>query len=232
MSTTLIDETVSDGLAGARHLPESLRSLIDARLDTIERMLLGRVSRPDRLAIVRDVEGQIHEMLASRLGDGTADPDRDTVLGVLADLDPPEAYLPEDGPGGAVGQGRLPVRLVPASALARSRRSGPVPAASDNKQKLALWSGILGIVSLLGGLGFAPLIYLLAVMVGGEILLVIGLPIAFFFTFLTAVLAVTFAGITRLRGSMAITGLVCGGFALAISLLGTVILLILLLSSA
>ena len=32
-------------------LPESLQALIDARLDTVDRMLLGRVPRPDRMAI-------------------------------------------------------------------------------------------------------------------------------------------------------------------------------------
>ena len=37
-------------------LSESLQILIDSRLDTIDRMLLGRVSRQDRLAIVREVE--------------------------------------------------------------------------------------------------------------------------------------------------------------------------------
>ena len=38
---------------------ESLQSLIDSRLDTIDRMLLSRLSRQDRLAIVREVESQI-----------------------------------------------------------------------------------------------------------------------------------------------------------------------------
>ena len=43
-------------------LSDSLQALIDSRLDTVDRMLLGRLSRQDRLAIVREVESQIHEL--------------------------------------------------------------------------------------------------------------------------------------------------------------------------
>jgi hypothetical protein len=50
-------------------LSESVQALIDARLDTIDRMLLGRVSRADRLDIVRDVETQIFELLQGRDGE-------------------------------------------------------------------------------------------------------------------------------------------------------------------
>jgi hypothetical protein len=85
--TTMTAVRVSDGV----------QALIDARLDTIDRMLLGRVSRADRLAIVREVEGQIHDLLGER---GADEPERDDVLAVLARLDPPEAYLPEEGQGG------------------------------------------------------------------------------------------------------------------------------------
>ena len=76
------------------YLSESLQSLIDSRLDTIERMLLGRVARAERMAIVREVESQIHELLGER---ETDEPSREDVLAVLARLDPPEAYLPEEG---------------------------------------------------------------------------------------------------------------------------------------
>src|SRR4051812_8571371 len=44
-------------------LTESLQTLIDARLDTVDRMLLGRVPRADRLAIARDLEAQIFDLL-------------------------------------------------------------------------------------------------------------------------------------------------------------------------
>ena len=76
-------------------LSESLQVLVDARLDTIDRMLLGRVPRADRLAIVRDLETQIFELLQERDRDA-GELGRDDVLAVLSSLDPPEAYLPEE----------------------------------------------------------------------------------------------------------------------------------------
>ena len=39
-------------------VPELLQTLIDSRLDTIDRMLLGRLPRTERLEIVREVELQ------------------------------------------------------------------------------------------------------------------------------------------------------------------------------
>src|SRR5271166_2166973 len=74
-------------------IPESLQTLIDSRLDTIDRMLLGRLPRSERLEIVREVESQIFELLQER---GADEPTREDVLAVLARLDPPEAYLPEE----------------------------------------------------------------------------------------------------------------------------------------
>ncbi len=104
-------------------LSETLQSLVDARLDTIDRMLLGRVNRHDRLAIVREVESQIFDLLQGR------DPgplDRDDVLAVLARLDPPEAYLPEDidrrGPTGPDLDG--PAGLDPLGRPIRADRPG------------------------------------------------------------------------------------------------------------
>ena len=96
---------------------EALQTLIDARLDTVDRMLLGRVPRQDRLAIVREVESQIFELLPTH-GDGELG--RDDVLAVLARLDPPEAYLPEAGEGGA------PTVRTPAAARPTTARSAPV----------------------------------------------------------------------------------------------------------
>src|SRR3954470_8508165 len=75
-------------------VPESLQALIDSRLDTIDRMLLGRLPRGERLEVVREVESQVFELLQERGGD---EPTREDVLAVLARLDPPEAYLPEEG---------------------------------------------------------------------------------------------------------------------------------------
>jgi len=74
-------------------ISDSLQTLIDSRLDTIERMLLGRIPRQDRLAIVREVESQIHELLQANDSEELT---REDVLAVLARLDPPEAYIPEE----------------------------------------------------------------------------------------------------------------------------------------
>src|SRR5271166_1244843 len=75
------------------HVSESLQSLIDCRLDTIDRMLLGRLPRSARVEIVREVESQIFELLGARNNDELT---REDVLAVLGRLDPPEAYLPDE----------------------------------------------------------------------------------------------------------------------------------------
>src|SRR6516165_7522594 len=78
---------------GTMQLSESLQALVDARLDTIDRMLLGRTTRSDRLAIVREVESQLFELLHEQ---GRDELTREDVLAVLSRIDPPEAYLPDE----------------------------------------------------------------------------------------------------------------------------------------
>lgn len=193
------------------YLSESLQALIDARLDTIDRMLLGRVPRSDRLAIVREVEGQIHDLLAER---GADEPDRDGVLAVLARLDPPEAYLPEEGPGGPAV-----VRMPARAGVAR-------PAAKPDVSGVARASGILGLVAM--ALFFlAPLMILFTELLGSEILFYVG---AFGFaplSFVTGLLAVALAAFARLRGAWAVVGLVTGIVAALFSLIGGLGLLLL-----
>ena len=50
----------------AVELSGSLQALVDCRLDTIDRLLMGRMPRQDRLAIVREVEAQVFELLQER----------------------------------------------------------------------------------------------------------------------------------------------------------------------
>lgn len=64
-------------------LSTALQSLIDSRLDTVDRMLLSRVPRGERLAIVREVESQIDELLSERETDEVS---REDVLAVLGRL--------------------------------------------------------------------------------------------------------------------------------------------------
>lgn len=69
----------------------TVRQLIDARLDAIERALMASgMTRADRSQIVSAIEDQIVEMLNQQ---GSDDPTREDVLQVLARIDPPEAYL-------------------------------------------------------------------------------------------------------------------------------------------
>jgi hypothetical protein len=75
-------------------LEAPLRAPIDDRLDAIDRVLLrAGVSRGERRSIVEEVENQVYELLARR-ADG--EPTRADVEAVLASLDPPEEYAPEE----------------------------------------------------------------------------------------------------------------------------------------
>lgn len=136
----------------AVQLSESLQALIDSRLDTIDRMLLGRLSRQDRLAIVREVESQIHELLMERdAGEST----REDVLAVLARLDPPEAYIPDE-----IGGERVAVNRTVATQIGRS--------IVRNDNKVGKASGILGLAALVLML-LLPLCYVIAAALNSEV---------------------------------------------------------------
>jgi hypothetical protein len=80
--------------AAKLELPEALRSLIDNRLDTIERVLMqGNAPRVERRSILDDTETQILEMLWTEAGDH--EPTRSDLLRVLGRLEPPEAFAGE-----------------------------------------------------------------------------------------------------------------------------------------
>lgn len=75
-------------------LSPPLQYLVDCRLDSIERLLFCTdISRLERREIVQSVEDQILELLGRR---SEAEPSRDSLLAVLAMIDPPEAFLPAD----------------------------------------------------------------------------------------------------------------------------------------
>ena len=176
----------------AAPLAEALQTLVDARLDTIDRMLLGRVNRQDRLAIVREVESQIFDLLQAR---DRGSLDRDDVLAVLARLDPPEAYLPEEG---ATLEAR-PARQ-PANPRAISDPASPGPGRGD------LLGGILGIVSAAIVVVTSLIVFTAESPNLAEILIYAATPASF----ITSLLAIVFAGKARLRGPWAITGLATG----------------------
>ena len=175
-------------------LAESLQALVDARLDTIDRMLVGRVPRSDRAAIVREVESQIFELLQGRDSD---DLDRDDVLAVLGRLDPPEAYLPDE-------EGRVD-RAVP--------RVPTGPAASRRTPRAAKAGGVLGIVAVVFML-LIPVSYVAAEMRGSMAVFVIlggGSALGAAAAALTALMLSAYAAF---KGPWALAGAITGGLAL------------------
>jgi hypothetical protein len=73
-----------------------VRKPIDAYLDAVDSALAAAgMSRTDRRNITDDVEAQILEMLAARAGDSPTEADVEVVL---AELDPPEAYVADTAP--------------------------------------------------------------------------------------------------------------------------------------
>ncbi len=217
-TTTMMTE------APARPLTRDARHLIDARLDTIDRMLVGRLPRADRIAIARDVELQIHDLLQER--DTENELGRDDVLEVLARLDPPEAFLPEES---LEISGSLPVRLA---AVGATPRSTPTHAGVAPKPTWhAKASGVLGIISLV--LVFlVPIAYMLAMIAGSELLLWGGAVATIIPAFITGLLALIFGLIARPKTGWAIAGSITGGLAMLGSMvLGAYLILILLASS-
>jgi hypothetical protein len=198
-------------------VPESLQPLIDSRLDTIERMLLGRLPRSERLEIVREVETQIFELLQQR---GADEPTREDVLAVLARLDPPEAYLPEEGEidrGGYIPRAAAPRPAAP---------PGPAPRGEFDSGKI---SGIVGIVAL-GLLILVPVIYLLVLMTNSELVLILAAAGMAGFMFLGGIVAIALAIHARFRGPMALVGVITGAFSLLVSSVAGLWLLIAILS--
>ena len=195
-------------LATAPRLSEAAQALIDLRLDTIDRMLLGRVSRHDRLSIVGEAEAQIFEVLGQR---EVEEADRDEVLAVLARLDPPEAYVPE----GAEERPAVPAERLPSLA--------PVQTGGGDS-RVARASGIVGL-SALGLVLFSPLIYLATAVTGSEVLLLMGLFGTAGLVFVGGLLAVVLAIYAQLRGVWAIVGLAVGLLAVLFSLAGGLFLI-------
>lgn len=184
-------------------LTPALQELINLRLDTIDRILLNRVPRPDRLGIVAEVETQIFELLGESYAE---EPTREVVLAVLARLDPPEAYVPEDSER-AQRTGELRVS---------ERRTRP---ARNPAPRLGTAGGILGICALALVLTI-PLIYLMAAVLESEELMILGIAMAVGLMFLGGIVALVFSLYARLRGAWSVVGVVTGAMAIVLSLLG------------
>ena len=186
------------------HLSESLQTLIDSRLDTIDRMLLGRLSRQDRLAIVREVESQIQELLHERDAD---DITREDVLAVLGKLDPPEAYIPDE----------LDAPQVKRSGVIHTRELKHAAAAADDDLRIARASGILGIAAVALFLSL-PLSYVIAMAAGSEgVLFALGGATLLLMS-ISGIVGLALGIRARLNGAWAIAGIVTSLAALLLAL--------------
>jgi hypothetical protein len=180
-------------------LSDSLQALIDLRLDTLDRMLIGHVSRQDRVNIVAEVETQIFELLAQR---GENEPTRDDLLAVLAQLDPPEAYVPSDNASDAAEH---------AAEQRVARRGAQIPrTAAPSGTRLAKPAGITGLAAL-GALMLLASLYLMAALSDGELFLILAVALLPLTLFSAGVTAVVPGLCARLRGAWAIIGVVAGG---------------------
>jgi hypothetical protein len=206
-------------MATAVQLSQSLQPMIDCRLDTIDRMLIGRVPRQDRLAIVREVESQIQELLQERCAE---EPTREDVLAVLAQLDPPEAYLPdEDG---------VP---APRTRVFRPDRRSEVervtaPAARSAPSAGGRASGIIGIISL-ALIALYPLGYVAGLALSSENVILFAWGLAAFLMFGGGVLALVLGVRARKSGAWALTGAITGVSALVAVMLAVCLFVAMLL---
>ena len=131
-------------------LSSEARAPMDAYLDAVDQALRASgMDRDARRSITDDLETQILETLAARAGPRPTPAD---VQGVLAALDPPEAYADAERVGAAQGAERQPpLPLPPALAKVSPRRLS----------RTALVGAIWGCVGLLiAGLGLVPLWWL------------------------------------------------------------------------
>ena len=139
-------------------LSESLQALVDSRLDTIDRMLMGRVPRQDRLSIVREVEAQVFDLLQERDGEDYHPRGR---AGRASTPGPARGLSPRgDGCRAEVVAHDAPeVAGCPTVAHGRSqdREGQRHPGAADD----------------IGGFAFSPLDYLIAVLLDSEIVLIV-----------------------------------------------------------
>lgn len=194
----------------ATALAPVLQALIDARLDTIDRLLLNHLPRQDRVNIVSEVETQIFELLGESPGE---EPTRDEVLAVLARLDPPEAYLPEDA---------APLDR-PTTQRETTRPFRNQQSATSNPQS-ARTGGILGLISLSFTL-IVPASYVVGLMLESWELALLGILLTGSTMFVTALLGIIFSLRTGLRGAWSVTGLITGGVALLVWLGGGLLVL-------
>jgi hypothetical protein len=195
-------------------LPRTLEMLIESRLDTIDRMLVERVPRQDRLAIVREVESQIYDLLQAGEHEEHT---RESVLEVLARLDPPEAYLPDE----ITGEAARPAQSI-------SPRGRVVPTTQQQNSNAARASGILGLVALFLIL-LSPLPYALGMALRSEIVMLVGWGGEMLAVFTASVIAIVLGIYARFRGAWAIVGVATSSLSIFAVIGGSAVLFALIL---
>ncbi len=197
-------------------LPRALETLIDSRLDTIDRMLVGRVPRQDRLAIVREVESQIYDLLQE--GEH-GERSRESVLAVLARLDPPEAYLPDES------------TLEPASAgLSVSARTRVAPQPEERNLHTGRASGIFGLIAIVL-LALSPIPYLLGTVFESEIVILFGWGAEILAVLAVGILGIVLGIYARFKGAWAIVGVVASALSIVTALIASAMMFALLLGA-
>jgi len=178
-------------MVATAQISESLQMLIDSRLDTIDRMLLGRLSRQDRLAIVREVESQIHELIQASDAEELT---REDVLAALARLDPPEAYLPDETESGPVSFQRAVATRATQPVLKRDLKVGRA-------------SGFLGLAAIVLVL-FLPVTYSIAVALKSELAFIVLVVGNMLLVAVAAALGLVLGAVAHKSGAWAIVGIV------------------------
>lgn len=145
-------------------LSPELQTLVEMRLDLVERVLIdARLSRSERGSILQELEGQILQLIERR----TEHPTREDVLAVLADLDPPEAFLAETDD------------WMQDSPRTRTASSRPLPQNASHSTPpaqpplLAIWSGVLvGGTALMTGFLMCTAVWMLPELVLGLVAII------------------------------------------------------------
>jgi hypothetical protein len=133
--------------AAALEIPPVLRSLVDNRLDTIERALMqGNTPRAERRSILEDIETQILEMLSAETAGH--EPTRADLLRVFTKLDPPEAFAGE--------QAEMP-KSARASRCAAPSFAPVPPVSKPTYSTVGILACVGGLVTLMLGLPVAAL---------------------------------------------------------------------------
>jgi len=197
-------------------LPRALETLIDSRLDTIDRMLVGRVHRQDRLAIVREVESQIYDLLQEGEHEEHS---RESVLAVLARLDPPEAYLPDEATGEPARAG---LSVSPSMRVA--------PASRQQNLHTGRASGILGLVAVFLVL-LSPFPYFLGWLARNEFVMLFGWGAEILAVIAVGILGVVLGIRAGFKGAWAIIGIGASALSILTALIASAILIALIAGS-